>query len=624
MLSTLTRLDVGFKLVIMIITLTVLSLGTLIYLVNYKVSQLLVEQSKDYLESSAQSANLKIAQTLESSLQAAHSIHATAQAVKEKNNSIDRDEFLEIHKQILISNPELLGTWSGWEPNALDGRDAEFVNTKGHDATGRFVPYWFRAKAGIDLTPLVDYDVPGNGDYYQVAKKRQQESVLEPYVYKVDGEDVLMTSFAVPIIHNGTFLGVAGVDYSLSKLQKEVGALKPMGAGRVGLISSGGNWVVSLDPASTGKAVKDTEPSLAKLLESPKSESTEININALKEDAQTIITPVHVGNTGQQWYVVVVVPTSIVMAPLTKLAHTLILMGTLAAAALAAICWFAINGLLRQPLRQIIHAIVQISRDNFNVKLTATNREDDIGTLAKAIENYRKARQNEHEVLAEKERQHAREQEAETRRKAELHQLSQRFATVVGGTENVENNSDQPNFSTVATSTNEMFEAINSIARQMTQTQDTVNRAVTEFQTVQTDFNQLHESSEKISEVIGFISEIANRTNLLSLNASIEAARAGDAGRGFSIVAEEVKKLAAQTGKATDSISEQVQGVQDAIKRSVGSIENISATVTQINQSNIMVAAAVEEQTNSTKEIANSVQYIKLQAMDLLDHIQKG
>ncbi len=259
------------------------------------------------------------------------------------------------------------------------------------------------------------------------------------------------------------------------------------------------------------------------------------------------------------------------------------------------------------------------------MQLNAAKREDDIGTLAKAIDDYRKARMNEVNTQAERERQHEREKETEARRKAELQELGQRFAVVVGGDgEHGNESGGQPNFSTVAASTNEMFEAINSIALQMSQVQDTVNRAVSEFHTVENDFNLLTESSAKISEVLGFIGEIASRTNLLSLNASIEAARAGDAGRGFSIVAEEVKNLSGLTTKATDSINEQVQDVVAAVKRSVGSIHNISATVAQINQANMAVAAAVEEQTNTTKEIASSVQYIKGQAGDLLEHIRNG
>lgn len=624
MLTYFGRLDSGLKINILMVILTVLSLGLLIYMVDVKVGSMVMDKTNDYVEEAATSASLKIEQTLESSLIVSRGLAGVAESVKLEG--LDRKAYLELVKQALVVSPELLGTWVGWEPNALDAKDDAYVSTHGHDASGRFVPYWYRTKTGVDVTPLVDYDKEGNGDYYQVAKKRLKESALEPYMYEVDGENVLITSFSVPLIRNGKFVGVTGVDYSLVKLQKEIDAISPMGSGQVGLISSGGNWVVGFNADSIGKTVKETEPQLEALLTGERTkEPKKMVLKTTGQEVLAVVTPVEIGDTGQHWSVVVIIPTNVVMGPLQKLSFTLIVMGLLAAGAMTVICWVVLQGLLRQPLKQIIHAIAQIGRNNFNVKLDAAKREDDIGTLAKAIEDYRKARMNEVDTQAERERQHEREKETEARRKAELQELGQRFAVVVGGGDGAAHEAGgQPNFSTVASSTNEMFEAINSIAQQMSQVQDTVNRAVSEFQTVESDFNVLSESSTKISEVVGFIGEIASRTNLLSLNASIEAARAGDAGRGFSIVAEEVKNLSGLTTKATDSINEQVQDVLAAIGRSVGSIQNISATVAQINQSNMAVAAAVEEQTNTTKEIASSVQYIKGQAGDLLEHIRKG
>jgi methyl-accepting chemotaxis protein len=118
----------------------------------------------------------------------------------------------------------------------------------------------------------------------------------------------------------------------------------------------------------------------------------------------------------------------------------------------------------------------------------------------------------------------------------------------------------------------------------------------------------LDNTAEHIGAIVSIISKIASQTNLLALNATIEAARAGDMGKGFAIVASEVKSLANQTSGATDQISRQVAAIQDSTRKSVAEISSIADIITRLTATATAIASAVEEQTQTTRHIASSIQ----------------
>ena len=119
--------------------------------------------------------------------------------------------------------------------------------------------------------------------------------------------------------------------------------------------------------------------------------------------------------------------------------------------------------------------------------------------------------------------------------------------------------------------------------------------------------SELSKAAGRIGDVVELINTIAEQTNLLALNATIEAARAGEAGRGFAVVASEVKALAEQTSKATDEISQQIQGIQSATQESVGAIREIGNTIGRMSEIASAIAAAVEEQDEEKSEQAADV-----------------
>lgn len=139
-------------------------------------------------------------------------------------DSNSRDEVNDILLRLLNDNPHLVGTYVCYEPNAFDGNDSKFINTYGHDETGRFIPYWNRLHGQTVLEPLLDYDTL---DYYQVPKNTKNTVLTEPYYY----EGVFIVSFASPVLKNGEFVGIGGVDISLNYIDEIVNQVKAFDTG---------------------------------------------------------------------------------------------------------------------------------------------------------------------------------------------------------------------------------------------------------------------------------------------------------------------------------------------------------------------------------------------------------
>jgi methyl-accepting chemotaxis protein len=313
-----------------------------------------------------------------------------------------------------------------------------------------------------------------------------------------------------------------------------------------------------------------------------------------------------------------------------------LILGTAAILTAAILLAFLLGRGLSRPLAAITAVMNRLSSGDIDVKIPGSDRRDELGTMAGAVDVFRRSMI---EARSMRETQETSKQQAEIEKKALQRQMADRFETDVKGvvaavaqatndmqrvageiTASVSGTSQRAaaaaaasdeasaSVSTVAAATEQLASSVAEIGRQVTHSSDVANSAVVKAGQTTEMVGSLATAAEKIGDVLRLIGAIASQTNLLALNATIEAARAGEAGRGFAVVASEVKELASQTAKATEEIAGQVAAIQSATGDCVTAIGGISDTIREISGIATTIAAAVEQQDSATREIARSVQ----------------
>ena len=180
------------------------------------------------------------------------------------------------------------------------------------------------------------------------------------------------------------------------------------------------------------------------------------------------------------------------------------------------------------------------------------------------------------------------------------------------------------NINMVSSAAEEMTSTINEIAKNTEKTRSSSNQAVEKTKEASVNINQLSKDAQEIGRVMETINDISEQTNLLALNATIEAARAGNAGKGFAVVAGEIKALAMQTAEATLEIKERIAGIQGSTHNTVSTIEDIITEINEVNQMIDAVAAAVEEQSVTTKEISTNVNQAASGIQEVTDNVSQS